>query len=246
MPAFKRTRNLRIREALSLPAGSSPEEPLSHTVDTLPSGAQAVFLKPGKEALRKKPRPHDMAPLVPGYEGARFSELWSPLARAWLVDREASTALAVLIYRSAYHLDQTVEDGGKVRYRPSTRVARTIEEVDDRLRVLLPPGGVWGLLFFLDLLGWNEDVKYHLENDQPTFTGRYPFRTGRVITLLTAIRVPYEVSRFARHAANSAASPGRIGFERIIAVMQQFSSSRGTCVPTKEQLLRWLRPYLRA
>ena len=99
---------------------------------------------------------------------------------------------------------------------------------------------------FLDLLGWNEDVKYHCESGSPTFKGKYTFKVGRVNTLLTCIRVPYEVSRFASHAAENVASPGQVDFDQIIGVMQQFSNARGTCVPNPKQLLEWLDPYLGA
>ncbi len=184
-----------------------------------------------------------MTPIVPNYRGATFKDLWSSLARASAADMEAFKALAVLIYRNAYHLDHLVDEEGRVRYRPSERVADCIEVVDQRLSAFLPPGGVWSLAFFLDLLGWNEDVKYHSEDSQPTFRGSYPYNTGRVNTLLTSIRVPYEVSRFARNASEHMETPDSIDFSSMIAVMQQLS--RGICVPNRDQLKRWFDPYLR-
>ncbi len=246
LPDFAHTRGLRIQEALSFSTGRSLEDPISHVVGMLPDGQETLFLKPGKEAFRKKnPRPHDMTPVVPHYKGAQFRDVWSALARASAADAEAFRGLAVLIYRSAYHLDHDVECGRHVRYSPSGAVSECIEEVDRRLRPFLPTGGAWSLLFFLDLLGWNEDVKYHSENAQPTFNGQYPFKAGRVNTLLTCIRVPFEISRFARHASENIATPDAVDFNHMIAVMQQFANSRGTCVPTQNQLLRWFAPYLR-
>lgn len=215
-------------------------------MNTLPGGAQVVFLKPGKEAFRERnPKPHDMTPVVPGYERAAFKDVWSVLARISLTDPDAYRTLGVLVYRSAFHLDHSVEDG-RVRYRPPPAVAACIDALEQRLRSLLPDSGVWALLHFLDLLGWNEDVKYHFEGGRPTFTGKYDFKTGRLNTLLTCIRVPYEVARFASHAGQNIASPQRIDFGQIIGVMQQFSTARGTCVPSDGQLVEWFEPYLRA
>ncbi len=214
-------------------------------MDHLPDGTELVFLKPGKEAARNRnPKPHDMTLVVRGYETAAFRDVWSLLARISLSDGTAFAALGTLIYRSAFHLDHEVAER-QLRYRPAPPVAAFITELGKRLKVLLPNGSAWGLLHFLDMLGWNEDVKYHFENGRATFTGKFNFMTGRLTTLLTCIRVPYEVSRFARHAADNAGSPDKTNFGQIIDVMQQFSIARGTCVPSDEQLLEWLQPHLR-
>jgi len=240
------TRTLRIREALSWEAGPSLSEPMRYVVDVLPDGTEVAFLKPGKEAFRKKnPRPHDMKPVVRGYESAAFEDVWSILARAAITDAEAFKALAVLIYRSAFHIDHVAEDG-RVRYRPAPPVAACITDLGRRLRNILPDGSAWALLHFVDLLGWNEDVKYHVVGDEPTFKGKFPFTAGRLATLLTAIRVPYEVARFAKVAVENATSPDRLDFRQLIRVMQEFSRTGGICPAKDEQLVQWLSPYLRA
>jgi len=221
------------------------EEHIRHVADILANGTEVVFHKPGKEAFRKKnPKPHDMTPVVPGYEWASFRDVWSILAWVSFAEPDAFKALAVLIYRSAYHLDHVAEEG-KLRYRPAPTVASCMDALDQRLAKFMPNRSVRAFLHFLDLLGWNEDVKYHFEDGKVTFTGDFPFKAGRVNTLLTCIRVPYEVSRFARHAVENASSPERIEFGHIIDVMQQFSIARGTCVPDDDQLLQWFAPYLR-
>jgi len=243
--ALERTRLLRIREAVSLERGPSTASPVRHVIDRLPDGAENAFLKPGKEAERKRnPKLQDMTLVVRGYEAASFRDVWSMLARVALSDDAGFAGLATLIYRCAFHLDHEVEDR-RLRYRPGPPAAAFIGDLGGRLGALLPDGNAWALLHFLDMLGWNEDVKYHFEEGRATFTGKYDnFMTGRLTTLLTCIRVPYEVSRFARHAAENAKSPDRTDFGHIIDVMNQFSVARGTCVPNDDQLLAWLQPHL--
>jgi hypothetical protein len=97
---------------------------------------------------------------------------------------------------------------------------------------------------FLDILGWNEDVKYHIENDRPTFTGKYPYKVGRINTLLTCIRVPYQGSVFVRHCLEKFDSKRDIDFSLLYTIMQQFAKSRETCTPTQQQLIKWLSPYI--
>ncbi len=99
-------------------------------------------------------------------------------------------------------------------------------------------------MHFLDILGWNEDVKYHTVGEEPLVPGAHRgHRTGRVNTLLTCIRVTHEMSDFAVKT-RAAADPREVEFGQAYELMQQFARSRGVCAATNQQLRSWLSPYL--
>jgi len=232
-----------IAEALSWEGGTL-DNPRKYLIATLPNGQNAYFLKPGKEvANKKRPNPHDMTPVVgrPEYR-LRFDEIWAHLSKIAIIDSEVFKAVLTLIYRDAYLLDH-VRVGDSFRYRPNNEIVKSIREMDQKIGSVVP-FGLMGLLHFLDLLGWNEDVKYHTEDDQPTFRGKYGPKTGRINTLLTCIRVPYQTLHFVRHIAKMSARPRDMDFTLVYGTMQQFVKSRGTCTPTQRQLLEWLAPYV--
>lgn len=233
----------RIREAIGWEGGTL-DKPRKHTITTLTSGIEVYFLKPGKEvANSKRPNPHDMTPIVGDADKRlRFDEIWSYLSKISMIDREMFKAVLTLIYRNAYLLDH-VEIAGKLRYQPSGDISGCIADMEDRIGDVLP-FGLMGLLHFLDILGWNEDVKYHTEKNRPTFTGNYQFAVGRINTLLSCIRVPYQTTSFVWHVLDNQDNRSNIDFLMDYETMQQFAKSRGTCTPTKKDLLEWLAPYI--
>jgi len=235
-------RKAMVEEALAWPGGTR-ENPLRHVVANLPDGTEVFFLKPGKEAFRRKPNPHDMTPVVGDLtELPTFGGLWTILSRISMVDFEAFRCVLVLVYRLAYLLDHGPY-GSSYRFLPQREVATSIDALEKAVGRVAPKG-LYGLLAYLDMLGWNEDIKYHVEGGLVTFRGKHKFETGRINTLLTCIRVPYQVSEFARNALASRDHGRDIDFESIYAAMQAFSNGRGTCRPTHEQLLQWLSPYI--
>jgi hypothetical protein len=140
-------------------------------------------------------------------------------------------------------MDHVERPKGKIRYEPSEEIIERIQRINNEVDNVSPVG-LMGLLNFLDILGWNEDMKYHVENNNPTFSGNYDLKVGRINTLLTCIRVPYQASLFVAHCLNNADNKKNIDFSLLYTIMQQFAKSRGTCTPTKLQLLEWLSPYL--
>jgi len=232
-----------IAEALSWEGGTL-DNPRKYLIAKLPNGQEAYFLKPGKEvANKRRPNPHDMTPVVgrPEYR-LRFDEIWAYLSKTAIINPEIFKAALTLIYRDAFLLDH-MRVGNSVRYQPNKEIAKSIREMDQEIGSVLP-FGLMGLLHFLNLLGWNEDVKYHTENDEPTFKGKYGPNTGRINTLLTCIRVPYQTLHFVRHIMEMSDRPRDIDFTLVYGTMQQFVQSRGTCTPTQRQLLEWLAPYV--
>lgn len=233
----------RIREALDWGSGSA-DEPQKHLVTILANGIEAYFLKPGKEAFnQKRPNPNDMLPVVGSPEiKLRFDDIWTYLSKISVINFEDFKTALVLIYRNAYFLDHVKKDN-KIRYEPNYEITKCIEQIENETGEG-SPFGLMGFLNFLDLLGWNEDMKYHVENNQPTFSGKYGFRVGRINTLLTCIRVPYQASAFVTHCIDKSSDKRNIDFSRLYTIMQQFAKSRGTCTPTQQQLKEWLSPYI--
>jgi hypothetical protein len=233
----------RIQEAIGWKSGTK-EKPRKYLIATLPNNKEVYFLKPGKEAFNiKRPNPHDMTPVVGDpEERPKFDEIWSYISSISVKNFEIFKAVLTLIYRSAYMLDHAEVKKGIVRYQPSKEICELVEDMENSIGAVSPLG-LMGLLHFLDILGWNEDVKYHAENSRVVFDGEHTFKTGRINTLLTCIRVPYQASTFLKSVIEN---PNKtdINFKNLYTIMQQFAKSRGTCVPTQEQLLEWLSPYL--
>jgi len=235
----------RIAEAISWKPGPSIDEQRKYVVNNLSNGIEVVLLKPGWETISKKrPNLHDMTPRVGDvYKDATFMDLWAHLSKMSIIDFDAFRRVLVLIYRNAFLLDHR-KTGDSIRYSPREDVASVIDALDGRLKPILPAGGLWGFLNFLDILGWNEDVKYHTENNKPTFDGRYEVKVGRPNTLLTCIRVPFQMHRFIKDIVNKTKEPGTIDFQLGYKMMQDFLKTRGTCVPTNINLVDWLAPYI--
>lgn len=235
---------MRIKEALSWPAGTL-EAPLPHVVDHTPGGLEVRFLKPGKEANpdRRRPNPNDMTPLVSDlYVGEQFKDVWVRLSRVGEKDPEAFIAVLMLVYRSAFLLDHEPADGGGLRYRPRQEVAGAIALLDSRVGDAIGQGGLWGFLHFLDLLGWNEDVKYHVVDGVPSLEDN-PAK-GRQNTLLTSVSVPFETFTFAQGVRAHARGGPEPDFQRFFSLLQRFLKGRGVCPPTEGQVSEWLQPYI--
>jgi len=239
---FVKKRRKRIEEAVSWEGGPSTENPEEIVVDKLPSGQEAYFLKPGKETERKEPNPNDMAPRIEGvYKNYTFQDTWEIISRTSVKNFEYFKALLVLIYRNTYLLDHREKKGG-IRYDPSEEIKDVIKTLDKEFKDILPEGNTLGLLYFLDLLGWNEDVKYQApRTDYDLFSD---FNVGRVNNLLTSIKIPYKLSVFVRDVLDYSGDPKEIPFGEGLETVQDLTVSRGTCKPTQGELREWFSPML--
>lgn len=242
--AWEEKRTKRIREALTWESGTE-ENPIKHLVTQLPNGLEVYFLKPGKEVFnQKRPNLHDMFPVVSNTEiKLKFDDIWTFLSKISIMNFKSFKIVLTLIYRNAYFIDHVERHKGIIRYEPNQEILETIHQIEKETG-RVSPFGLLGLLNFLDILGWNEDMKYHVENNKPTFSGKYGLNVGRINTLLTCIRVPYQSSGFVAHCIDNSTGKQNIDFSRLYAIMQQFAKSRGTCTPTQQQLKEWLSPYV--
>lgn len=243
-PNLNNLRSQRILEALSWRSGRSVKHPRKCIVTTLPNGTEVCFFKPGKETLRIKPNPHDMRPQI-GLEDKRygFDDVWKQLSKISVSNQEIFKSVLTLVYRNAYMLDHVEIRKGIYRYQPDPSILNCINLLDSLIPNIIEYG-LLGLLHFMDIIGWNEDVKYHIERRKPTFKGKYNWKTGRINTLLSCIAVPYKTWLFVENVRNNSLNPINIDWSLAYDTMQLLLRTRGVCPPKQQELLQWLSPYI--
>lgn len=243
-----------IKEAIAF-GGGTIEKQKKHLISSLPNGKESYFFKPGKETLRKVPNMHDMSPNV-GKNGVSetenwaFEKIWEYLIKISLVHPATFKKVLVLLYRLCYLIDHKENAKGNLRYQPSKEILDYISNLE---KFVLTEGfkdkfkskeiGLLEFIHFIDLLGWNEDVKYHITNNEPDFKTRNA-KVGRVNTVLTVISAPLLISSFIQDIIYKTETKGVIDVKLITQTIQIFSKTRGMCVlPNKELIIR-LNPYL--
>lgn len=239
---LKNKREKRILEALNWKRGSS-DSPKKHIIAVLPKGLEVYFLKPGKEVLRKTPNVNDMTPCVGRGFNYSFDDIWRELSKISVYDFEIFKAVLTLVYRNAYLLDHVEVAKNRIRYNPNVQIMSCIEDMEQSLGDIMDYG-LFGFLHFLDILGWNEDVKYHVENGIPTFKGKHEYKTGRLNTLLTCITIPYKTYSVVEDILKHSSSPQDINWELVYETMMALARTRGICPPKQSELLEWLSPYI--
>jgi len=194
-------RVIRIREAVAFPSGTLAERKRSE-IATLPNGNISYFDKPGKETARQKPNIFDMYPNVgtdtdEHFDNWAFEKIWEYLVKISIIQQDTFKKALVLLYRLGYFYDH-VNDGGKIRYQPNKDVLACINCIEN---YVLKAGfkenfgtsevELLDFLHFVDLLAWNEDVKYHPPVDgQPFFADVNKRNNGRINTQFCRLSVP--------------------------------------------------------
>lgn len=232
-----------IQEAIRFECGTV-DSPRKHKIAELAAGVEVYFLKPGKETVRRNnPNENDMTPIV-GKERARFTfqDIWEFMIRWALEDESVLKPIGILVYRVGYLIDHQSGSDGTFRYIPNPSMARTISDIDSTLSAKFP-GGLWGFLHFIDLLGWNEDVKYHSSGQRVDFP-RNSFAVGRINTALSCLTIPFLTMSFIRDVNAHHGDLSKIEVKTVLDIMQRLSRSRGVCLPTQRELLEWLSPHL--
>jgi len=213
-------------------------------------------LKPGKEASRNSPNVFDMYPMVicKGKEFTEkfsFDDIWEYLLKIFLIHKGTFIKVSVLLYRLYFFQDHCFRNG-KWRYSPSKQVCELIYNLDN---LVLRDGfadkfnetetlTLMQLLLFVDLLAWNEDVKYHAPKGEPYFKNYTENKTGRTNTILSIISAPLLISAFIEDIIAKTQTGGTINIKLITTVIQKFTRSRGLCVLSDKELQSALSPYL--
>lgn len=243
----KRTK--RIEEAIAFKSGTIKNRK-KHLISSLPNGKESYFLKPGKETLRKVPNVYDMLPNV-GVNGISeteswaFEKIWEYLLKISIISQSTFKKVLVLLYRNCFLLDHQEIKKGKFRYLPSKEISDYINNIE---KFVLKDGfrdkfktkeiGLFEFLHFVDLLAWNEDVKYHIVNGQPDFV-KYDKKVGRINTILTIINVPLMINDFILklciHTTN---------VKLILSIYLKSNRQKNIWKITNKNLIKDLSPHL--
>jgi hypothetical protein len=241
-----------INEAINFPKGASKEEPKKTVVVTFADNKEAYFLKPGKETIRKIPNIHDMFPNVASnFDNWAFEQIWEYLIKISIIQQAAFKKTLVLLYRLCYYIDHINNDESKFRYNPSGQILEYINNLD---KFVLQDGfnekfktsdvSLLEFLYFVDLLAWNEDVKYHSTDNKADFTDTQRKNVGRVNTVMTIISAPILISKFISNIIESTKTNDVINVKLITEAIQQFTRTRGLCILSTTKLVDFMQPYL--
>lgn len=242
---FLSLRSSRIAEAIAFKSGTITK-PKKHIISTLPNG---------KETQRTVPNIHDMFPNVGRNEksetdGFTFEIVWEYLIKISIINQLTFKKVLVLLYRLCFFIDHQETKKGIVRYLPSKEMLDYISKIDFALKEGFKDKfkkdeiGLFEYLHFIDLLGWNEDVKYHITDSKPDFNDRAKKNVGRTNTIISVISVPLMINDFLANIIENVNYIEKINVRLILSTMQKLSKSRGICVLSHLELQRRLNPYL--
>lgn len=246
---FIAKRAKRIEEAIAFKGGTIKKQK-KHLISSLPNGKEAYFFKPGKETLRKIPNVYDMSPNVGANgisetESWAFEKIWEYLIKISIISQPTFKKVLVLLYRNCFLLDHREIKDGKFRYLPSKEISDYINNIETFVlkdgfmeRFKSKEIGLLEYLHFIDLLGWNEDVKYHIVNRKPNFKKIQP-KVGRVNTILSVINIPLIISDFLRTNYYS-----KIDVRLLLATFVESREPKNFWEITNKQLLKHLTPHL--
>lgn len=233
-------RILRIKEALNFPLGTA--EAPTHNVIGIVNGAEVYFDKPGKEYFREgdKQNINDMTPCVGDYYTRyAFKDIWKDLLDiSSHLSEDSYKKLYVIIYRLAFLIDCKIIDDCYVRFMPSEDIMHEIDMIQREIDVKGLDFKVLEFLNFLDILGWNEDVKY-----QPDMRFVNP-KKGRINNLLSMISIPLIFKKFVDEVISNKDDLKNVNFSALIDMAQDFSRSRGVSPISNVALIGHLYPYL--
>jgi len=245
-------RKQRIEEAIAFESGTIDEQN-KHVISNLPNGMESYFLKPGKETQKKIPNIHDMKPCIGIYnrsevEGYDFQTIWEYLIKISIINQITFKKVLVLLYRICFFLDHKEIEKGKIRYSPDKEMLNYIGKIDYSLnegfrdKFKKDEIGIFKFFHFIDLLGWNEDVKYHITDFKPDFNDKK--NVGRTNTIISVISVPLIINDFLSNIIENINFIEKINIKLILSAMQKLSKSRGICILTHKELQRYLSPFL--
>ncbi|GHT21939.1 hypothetical protein FACS189430_02920 [Bacteroidia bacterium] len=256
-------RAILIDEAIAFPLGTQIARTKTE-INNFAFNKSAYFSKPGKEAARKtNPNLLDMYPsieqngleLMPNWA---FEQIWEYLIKISIIQQDTFKKALILLYRICYFIDHQYIDK-KFRYSPSKELLNEITNLENyvlkngfREKFNTSEVHLLDFLHFVDLLAWNEDVKYNTENGKAYFlqnkNGQYSCSAnkGRVNTILSIISAPIMISKFINNIIESTKINGVIDVKLITTTIQKFTKTRGLCMLSDKELSDFLQPYLNA
>ena len=231
-------REMRIKEAIKLETGTK-EEPKIHIIGEI-NNNKIYFAKPGKEYFRiNKQNVNDMTPNVGDlYEKYSFGDIWKDMLNLSVrISKDSYKQLNVLLYRLAYLMDCTTVDN-KVRYEPTGEVMAIIEKIQKEIDEQGYDFKVLEFLNFIDVLSWNEDVKYQATCEFNKY------KVGRINTILSLISIPLIFKEFVDKIIDKKDYLRELDYSLLIDVAQNFSRTRGVHPMSNKKLIEYLQPYL--
>jgi len=247
---FLETKRKLITEAVGFKAGTLSQQ-VKTTVIKFAPNKESAFYKPGKESARKKPNIYDMFPaiIVDGKniaDALSFGDIWEYLIKISIIQQDTFKKILVLLYRLCFYIDYQNN-----RYKLSPEILQEINNIQEfvlnagfKERFGTKEITLLEFLHFVDLLGWNEDVKYHAKNNTPYFKNFTESKIGRTNTILSIISAPILISQFIQDIIYKTANNGIINVKLITSIIQNFTKSRGLCILSNKELLEYLSPYL--
>lgn len=243
-----------IEEAIKFPAGETTEKQIKTIINFLSNGKEVYFLKPGKETLRTDPNIHDIYPNVGINDISEtsdftFEKIWEYLLKISIINQITFKKVLVILYRICNLIDHK-EKNESYSYQPDNdfmgllnNIAYSLEEgFKDKFKK--DELGFIEFLYFVDILAWNEDVKYHTKNNIAEFRGKFSPKVGRINTVLTIISVPLMINEFLLNIMENVNQIDNIKINLILSTIQKMSKSRGMFTMPNKELIEKLKPFL--
>lgn len=178
------------------------------------------------------------------FKNFKFADIWGLLCKLNnTISSENYKKLSAIIYRMAYLMDYK-DVNGKLRFAPAGELKSEIEEIQREVNEKNVKADILSFLYFLDVLSWNEDVKYHTNNNSPDFSDGQKRKNGRINTLLSCISIPMLFQEFVNEVIKSGGKKENIDYSVIIGVAQNFAKTRGVQPLSNKELIKFFTPYL--
>lgn len=134
-------------------------------------------------------------------------------------------------------IDCKIEDN-KVRFKPDLEITNEIEKIQLEIDSKKLDFKLLEFLNFLDVVGWNEDVKYQSE-----MTFIQP-KNGRINNILSMISIPLFFKKFVDNVMANKDDLKKVDYSELINMAQDFSRTRGILPISNVKLVEHLTPYL--
>ena len=219
---------LRINEAKNFKRNNT----ITHNVIDNVNGLEVFFDTPGKDMNKFY---YDMAPGV-GEQFYRYSfkDIWNDMFNICInICEDSYKKLLVILYRMAYLIDFEVKNE-KVRFNPPAEIKNEIAIIQEEIDKQNKKYNVLELLYFIDLLAWNEDVRYYQDNNKK------PGRINCIYGIITVVSICKDFyDSVLNHSKNTS-----VDINSFLELTQQFIHGRGMISCSDKDLLKILSPYL--